>query len=224
MGQRRPSLFTNTSQTMQECFILFSFLSLCLAISLVLRKIFKVRNIIFIIYCVTCGTTLVTSNSNMITHTVEKYVSMEYFKLSFLFLTLCSIFSLVLRMPLKVRNMLFIFSCAICVSPLFASHNHMLTHTEEKITDFRLDFIIINLIIVFISLLKFKMNQLALIVFFLIIQVQPVSDLNIKTNTKEKATVISNYNFLKECSSEMPNTYSGTTFYINKGISLNYEL
>ena len=70
MGQRRPSLFTNTSQTMQECFILFSFLSLCLAISLVLRKIYKVRNIIFIVYCVTCGTTLFTSNSNMITHTL----------------------------------------------------------------------------------------------------------------------------------------------------------
>lgn len=62
-------------------FYLFSCLSLCLAISLVLRKSFKVRYIIFIIYCVTCGTTLVTSNSNMITHTVEKYVSMEYFKL-----------------------------------------------------------------------------------------------------------------------------------------------
>ena len=150
----------------------------------------------------------------MITYTVENYVSIECFKVSFVFLSLCSFFILVLRMPLNVKNILLIFGCANCVSPLFTLHNNMLTHTEEKFIDFRLEFIIINLIIVFISLLKFRMNQLVLIMFFVIIKIQPVSDLNIKTSTKEKATVISNHNFYKECSSEMPNTYSGTVFFI----------
>ena len=59
---------------------------------------------------------------------------MEYFILSFLFLSLCLIFSLVLRMLFNVRNILFIFCCAVCASSLFSSNN-MLTLTEEKVID-----------------------------------------------------------------------------------------